>query len=107
MVADRGCAGALGLEADRRGDAGRRLRRIAVAPGAVIADRALFGFGALAHRLELFGRAIAAIGLAGGEQTLGDLGVMRGAGELKDDLAIPVEAEPSEAVDDRGRRLGG
>src|SRR5438874_6535423 len=31
----------------------------------------------------------------------------RSAGELVDDLAVPVEAEPAEAVDDRGDRLGG
>src|SRR5439155_2205224 len=93
------------LEADHRGDAGGRLGGVAVAPGAVIAHRALLGAGAGAHRLELLGRAVAMIGAAGGQQPAGDFDVARGAGELVDDLAVPVEAEPAEAVDDRGDRL--
>ena len=40
LVVDDGLAGLRRLEADDRLHAGRRLRRIAVAPGAVIADRA-------------------------------------------------------------------
>ena len=40
------------------------------------------------------------IGLALGQQLAGHLGVAGGAGELEDDLAVPIEAEPFEAVDD-------
>ena len=110
MVADRRRAFARRLEADRRKHAGRGLGRVAVAPGAVIADRALLGLGPLAHRLQFCRRAVAAIGAASGEQTLRDLGVMRGAGELVDDVAVPLDTEPGEAVDDglgclRGRAL--
>ena len=47
------------------------------------------------------------IGVAGGEQALGDLAVPLGAGELVDDVAVPVEAEPAQPVEDRvDRRLG-
>src|SRR6202035_3048688 len=47
------------------------------------------------------------IGATLGEQLAGDFGMARGAGELLDDLAVPVEAEPGQPVDDRGDRLGG
>ncbi len=47
------------------------------------------------------------IGGALAEHLAGDLGVARGAGELMDDLVVPVEAEPGQSVDDRGDRLGG
>ena len=95
------------LQADCRGDAGRGLGRIAVAPRAIITHRAFFGARPLAHRLELGGCAPAIIGAAGGEQLPRDFGVAPGPRELVDDLAVPVEAEPFETVDDRRRRLGG
>ena len=83
------------LEADRRRHPGRRFGRVAVAPGAVIArpsasrPRARSRIASSSCR-----RAIAVIGAAGGEQLPRDLGVTRGAGELVDDLAVPLEAEP-------------
>ena len=45
---------------------------------------------------------IAAIGFAFGEQLLGDRPVTLGAGELIDGLAVPIEPEPAQAVEDRG-----
>jgi hypothetical protein len=52
---------------------------------------AALGARLLAHRGELLRRGVAAIGLAAGEQLLGDLAVARGAAELVDDLAVPIE----------------
>ena len=95
------------FEADHRGDPLRRLGRIAVAPGPVVAHRAFFGAGFVAHRLEFGRRTIAVIGAAGGEQLAGAFGVARGARGLVHDLAIPAEAEPGQSVDDRGDRLPG
>ena len=43
---------------------------------------------------------IAVVGLAGGEQLLGHLAVALGAGELVERLAVPVELEPLEPVED-------
>ncbi len=68
------------LQPDDRRYTGRGLGWIAVAPGPVIADRALFGARPLAHRLEFGRRAIAVIGAGRGEQLTGDLGVSGGAG---------------------------
>ncbi len=107
MVVDRGRAVLRRLEADRRGDAGRGLGGVAVAPGAVVAHRTLFGARPLAHRLELGGRAIAVIGASGGEQLPRHLGMPLGASELMDDFAVPFEPKPFEAVDDCRHRLGG
>jgi hypothetical protein len=45
------------------------------------------------------------VGLALGQHLPGDLGVPVGTLELVGDLAVPIEAEPAEAVEDR--RNGG
>src|SRR3546814_10548954 len=63
-----------------------------------------------AHLLELGRRGVAMVGAARREQRACQLGVVPGAGELVDDLAVVVEAEPGEAVEDgidgfRGRAL--
>src|SRR3546814_20137921 len=63
-----------------------------------------------AHLLELGRRGVAMVGAARREQRACQLGVVPGAGELVDDLAVVVEAEPGEAVKDgidgfRGRAL--
>src|SRR5262249_9166837 len=55
----------------------------------------------LTHRREFFLAGVTVVGPAGGKELLGDLPVPRRAGELEHDLAIPGEAEPGEAVDDR------
>src|SRR3546814_20167541 len=59
------------------------------------------GTRAGAHFLELLRRGIAVIGAAGRQQRPCQLGVVRGAGELVDHLAVLVEAEPGAAVEDR------
>ena len=95
------------LEPDHRRDARRRLGRIAVAPAPVVAHRPAFGARLLAHLLEFLRARVAAIGAARGEQLLGDLAMARGARELLIDLAVPIEPEPVQPVDDRvDRRLG-
>ena len=93
---------------DHRLDAGRRLGRVAVAPAAVIELGAALAARLLAHLVEFLLGRVAAIGLACGQQLLGHLAVAGGAGELVDDLAVPVDAEPGEPVEDGvDRRLGG
>src|SRR5215472_3958432 len=66
MVMDRRRPVLRRLEADRRHYPGWGLGRVAVAPGTVIAHRALFAARPLAHRLQFGGGAIAIISAAGG-----------------------------------------
>ena len=95
------------LEADHWIAPRRRLGWVAVAPAPVIKAGAPGGERLHAHRLELLGRAPAAIGEALGKQLRGDLGVTRRARELVHRLAVPEELEPAQAVEDRlHRRLG-
>src|SRR5439155_18606220 len=61
----------------------------------------------LAHLGELFGARIAAVGLAACKQFLDRRAVAGGAGELVDGLAVPIDAEPGEPIEDGvDRRLG-
>src|SRR6202023_2088772 len=94
LVLDRGFAFARRLEPDDRLDPGRRLFRIAIAPTAVVELRASFALRGFAHFCEFLGTRVTVIGLAGGKQLFRDLAVARGAGELRDSLAVPIEAEP-------------
>ena len=50
---------------------------------------------------QLFDARVTAIGAAGREQLLGDLAMALGALELADRLAVPVQAEPFEPVENR------
>ncbi len=104
LVVDHGLALGRRLEAHDRRDARGRLGGVAVAPASVVAHRALLGLGALAHRREFILAGEAMIRLALGEQSQRHLAVTVGAGELVHRLAVPIEAEPGEAVDDRGDR---
>jgi hypothetical protein len=88
-------------EPDHRRDAWRRVLRIAVAPATVVAHRQAGLLLRRPHLLELLGRGVAMVGLAHRQHLPGDLGVPRGALELIGDLAIPVEAEPRQSVEDR------
>ena len=54
----------------------------------------------LAHGGKLLRARITAIGLAFGRSCSGGLAVTRGAGELIDGLAVPVELEPAQPVED-------
>ena len=56
---------------------------------------------------KLLGARIAAIGLALGKQLLGHLAMTLGAGELIDGLAVPVELEPAQAIEDGEDRAFG
>ena len=93
-----------GAQADHRLDVGRSLGGIAVAPGAVQAERALFGGGGFAHGGELGRAEVAAIGAAGGQHLQRHLGVAGLAGGLMDDGFVGVQTEPIESLDDH---LGG
>ncbi len=84
-----------------------RLRRIAVAPKTIIAGRATFGSCGLPHGSQFLGRRIAAIGVAGVQQSGGDLSVPILAFRLEDDVAVPFEAKPAQAIDDRVHGLLG
>ena len=107
LVLDHGLAGLRRLEADGRLHAGGRLGRIAVAPQPVIEAGAALGARLLAHRRQFLRGGVAAVGLAAGEQLLGDLAMAGGAAELVDDVAVPIELQPFQPVEDRrDRRLG-
>jgi hypothetical protein len=99
LILDDGFAGERRLEPDRRLGARRRLARIAVAPAPVIESGAAFAPRRLAHLRKLLGSSIAAIRMAGGKELFGDLAVPRRARELIDGLAVPVDAEPGEPVE--------
>ncbi len=107
LVVDDGLALLPGAQSDDGGDAGRGLGRVPVAPAAVIAHRAPFRSRLLAHLLELLGAGVAAIGGATREHFVHGLAVAPGATELAYRLAIPVETEPVEAVENGvDRQLG-
>src|SRR5680860_971689 len=72
---------------------------VAVAPRAVIAGCAALGPRSVAHGLKLLRRRIAAIGLAFGKQLLGALAMALRARQLVDGLAVPIELEPPQAVE--------
>ncbi len=58
--------------------------------------------------MQFLGRGVAAIGVACGQQLLGDLAMPGGARELMHGVAVPGDAEPGQAVEDGvDRRLGG
>ena len=102
LVVDHRLALLRRAQADHRLHAGGRLGGIAVAPAAVVARRAVLGARLLAHLRELLGRGVTLVGVALGEQFLGDLAVTRRAGELVHDLAVPFQPQPLQPVDDRG-----
>jgi hypothetical protein len=106
-VVDDRLAFARRLETDGGRNAGRRLRGIAVAPTSVVAGRPSLGERFLAHGGELFGRAEAEIGVAGGEQRARYLLVAGCAGGLEVRGLVGAEVEPFEPVEDGAdRRLG-
>ncbi len=88
------------------GPGGLRGCRLAISPTAVIADgnpaRALLG----THGFELLRGGVAAICTAHLEELLGDLPVASGSRELKDRLAVPIQPEPGQPVEDRCDGLG-
>jgi len=75
--------------------------RIAIAPTAVIAERLFRGALLLAELGKLFGRGEAFVGIAVGEKLVCHLGMPLRAGELVHRVAVPIEAEPAHAVEDR------
>ncbi len=84
QVGDDGFALLGGAEADYGGYAGGGGGWVAVAPASVVAGGAAFGGGAVAHFAELVGAGVAAVGVAGFEEGVGDFGVSGGAGGLED-----------------------
>ena len=98
-VVDDGFTFARGLEANDRIDPRGRFGRIAIAPRAVIKNRAPFRTGALAHCCKLFLRAVALIGVSGDQHLVCDGCVPAGARVLINRLVIPFEAKPPQAVE--------
>ena len=81
---------------------------IGIAPFAVEPERAAFSLRRLAPRLQFLAGQIAAIGMPGIEQLLGNRCVAIGPGKLERRRFIAHQAEPFEAVEDRrNRRFGG
>jgi hypothetical protein len=101
VIVDNDIAAERGLDADDRGNAFGRFGLVAIAPVAVIARGFAGSAGFFAHLVELGGRAVAVIGVAHFHQLAGDFSMAIGAAELADRLAIPIEAQPLEAIDQR------
>ncbi len=99
LVVDHGFSGLGRLETDHRFDVGRSFGGRAVAPAAVVAHGAPLRLRGGSHLLKLLLAGIAIVGIAVGQQLFGDFTVTRGARELIDGLAIPIDAEPLQAVD--------
>src|SRR5207253_3476044 len=89
------------LEPDGWSHSWRSRGRIAVPPHPVVKAGAALRARPLAHGGELLRRGVAAVGLALGKQLLGDLAMAVGAAELVDDVAIPVQLQPFQPVQDR------
>ena len=85
-------------------DAGGRLGRIAVAPAAVVTHRLALEAGLLAHLLQLSHAGVTAVGAARAKQLLGDLAMALGALKLADRLAVPIESEPFQPIENRVHR---
>ena len=90
-----------GAQPNDRGYAGGRLGGVAVAPAAVVAHGLALPPRLFAHLLQILGAGVTAIGRAFGEHFVHDLAVPGGALELADRVAVPVEPEPLEPIEDR------
>ena len=82
-------------------DAGWCLGGGAVAPHAVVPHRLAGSLGLFAHGLEFFGRAVAVIGPALGDQLLCHLRVPVKLGRLIDRLLVAEQAKPCKTVKNR------
>src|SRR5262249_3394861 len=98
-VLDHGLAALWRLQSDDRRHARWRLLRIAVAPAAVIAQRHSGLALCDTHLLELLGRGVAVVRLAVSQQLARYLGMSSGAPELVGDVAVPLQAEPGQTIE--------
>ncbi len=103
---DLGHALARGLQADHIGRV-RVAGRVRIAPGALIERRFALGPGRVAERLDLVLSGKTLVGMAVCQHLAGHFGVAVGAGELADRLAVMVQPQPGQALQDRLGRLGG
>ena len=103
-IFDRHAAFLRGLQPDDEWRTFRCFGRVAIAPAPVVAHGLLRRALRLAHRLQLCRGRVAAIGVSAVEQLIGDFRMAFGAGELEDGIAVPVEPEPLQAVEDRVNR---
>ena len=107
LVIDNGLASEWRLQPDHRIDACGSVLRVAIAASAIVEPRSSFRARLLAHRSQFVRAAIATIGMTGGEELLGDLPMACSTGELEDDLSVPAQSQPGQAIDDgvdgRGR----
>ena len=106
-VIDDGLAVLRHLDTHDRLHVGGRASRVAVAPATVVEPGPALGARAPAHLLQLLLRAEAAVGFAVRQEPLRHLGVAVQTRGLELHLAVPVQLEPAQAVDDGvGRGLG-
>ena len=108
QVIDHGIARLRRLQPDRWGDSWRCFGRIPIAPAPVVARSPALSNGRFPHLAELVQGRVAAVGVAGGEQRLGNFGVAGDAGGLKHRRRVGREVEPGEAIENGlGRGLRG
>ena len=82
-------------------------RGIGVAPRALEQGRFPLGAGGLAEFGDFVLGREAFIGVALGQHLVRDLGVTVGAFKLADRLAIPIQSQPRQTLEDRLGRFGG
>ncbi len=110
LILDRGLARERRLEPDRGLRTGRRVAGIAIAPAPIIKLCAPFFARLLSHLGKLIRGRIATVRMPGRQQSLDHRAVTVDTGELIDGLAVPIEAEPGQSVENgvdrrRGRAL--
>src|SRR3984885_16043961 len=82
-VLDHGFAVARRLQADGWRDTRGRIGWIAIPPASVVTWRPTLGGGLFAHLPEFLGRAVAVVGVAGGQHLARDVRMARQAGGLE------------------------
>src|SRR6516164_9063707 len=100
LILNHGLARQGGFEPDHRGNAGRCLGWAAITPAAVIELCPALPARRLSHLRELFGRGVAAVSAAAREELLCDFTMTARARELVNRIAVPMETQPGQPVED-------
>ena len=99
LIADAGFTLLRRAQAKHRLDSGGRVAGLAIPPAAIVARRTALGTGFFAHVVEFLLAGIAGIGAALRHKPFDSFAVPSGAGKLIDDVAVMIEAQPGQSVE--------